>query len=375
VKVALFTHSLLSDWNHGNAHFLRGVVTELVARGHDVTVWEDTDAWSVGNLVVERGDVPWADLERTYPALRVRSGGIVRYRGEPDLDRALDVDLVLVHEWNPRSLVAAIGARRARGGRFVLLFHDTHHRSVTAPEELGAYDLDAYDGVLAFGAAVRDVYERRGWGRRAWRWHEAADVRVFHPIDDVARTDDLVFVGNWGDDERTRELQAFLIGPAERLGLSTTVHGVRYPAEARERLARAGIRYAGWIANYDVPRAFARHRVTMHVPRGPYASALPGIPTIRPFEAMASGIPLVSAPWSDCEGLFTVGKDYLMAKDGAEMERMLRAVLSDPDLAESLAREGRRTVLARHTCGHRVDELLDIHAEITGSPDQWKAVV
>ncbi len=30
-----------SDWNHGNAHFLRGVVTELAERGHEVRAYED----------------------------------------------------------------------------------------------------------------------------------------------------------------------------------------------------------------------------------------------------------------------------------------------------------------------------------------------
>ena len=28
MNVVLFCHSLLCDWNHGNAHFLRGVVVE-----------------------------------------------------------------------------------------------------------------------------------------------------------------------------------------------------------------------------------------------------------------------------------------------------------------------------------------------------------
>ena len=36
MKFALFYHILLSNWNHGNAHFLRGVATDLIARGHDV---------------------------------------------------------------------------------------------------------------------------------------------------------------------------------------------------------------------------------------------------------------------------------------------------------------------------------------------------
>ena len=29
MKVVIFCHSLISDWNHGNAHFLRGIVAEL----------------------------------------------------------------------------------------------------------------------------------------------------------------------------------------------------------------------------------------------------------------------------------------------------------------------------------------------------------
>ena len=31
MRVVMFYHSLLSDWNHGNAHFLRGIVSELLA--------------------------------------------------------------------------------------------------------------------------------------------------------------------------------------------------------------------------------------------------------------------------------------------------------------------------------------------------------
>ena len=119
-----------------------------------------------------------------------------------------------------------------------------------------------------------------------------------------------------------------------------------------------------------MPEVFARYRVTVHVPRGPYVEALPGIPTIRQFEALACGIPLVSAPWEDVEGLFTPGRDYLVARDGVEMKRHLRAVLSDPGLARELAEHGLRTILDRHTCAHRVDELLGIHARIAETTQQ-----
>jgi spore maturation protein CgeB len=365
VKLVLFYHSLVSDWNHGNAHFLRGVAGELLARGHEVAVFEPADAWSAVNLVRDHGEAAIAAFHAAYPQLTSE-----RYDATLDLSRALDgADAVIVHEWNDPELVARIGRHRAAGGRYALLFHDTHHRSVTAPDEIARYDLRHYDGVLAFGRVIRDLYRDRGWAARAWTWHEAADTRVFGPRPDVPRGGDLVWIGNWGDGERSAELAAMLIEPVRALGLRALVHGVRYPAHARRALDDAGIRCAGWLANFDAPEVFARHAMTIHVPRRPYVEALPGIPTIRMFEALACGIPLISAPWRDDEALFTAGEDYLVARDPEEMRRSMRAVLHDRVLATELARSGRRTILARHTCGHRVDELLAILAELRPASD------
>src|SRR5437764_475783 len=224
-----------------------------------------------------------------------------------------------------------------------LVFHDTHHRMVTDAQGMFRYELAHYDGVLAYGAVLRALYEKSGRVARAWTWHEAADTRVFRPLQTPVRDGDLVWIGNWGDGERTAELEEFLIRPCQQLALKARVHGVRYPEPAKARLQTAGLEYAGWLPNFEVPATFARFRVTVHVPRRPYVKALPGIPTIRPFEALACGIPLVSAPWDDCEGLFEPGADFLVARDGAEMRAQLRAVLNDPALAQSLAGHGLRT--------------------------------
>ncbi len=358
MRIALFVHSLLSDWNHGNAHFLRGIGTELQSRGHEVLFFEPRDSWSLQNLVADHGEKALDGFRAAYPMLTS-----TRY-DQIDLDEALDgIDLVLVHEWNDHGLVRRIGEHRQRND-YRLLFHDTHHRAVTAPEQMSGYDLSGYDGVLAFGRVIRDLYLERGWAERAWTWHEAADTRVFHPLEGQPCEGDLIWIGNWGDGERNAELHEFLITPARDLGLRTRVHGVRYPGEAKAALAGSGIEYAGWLPNDLVPHAFARFRVTVHVPRRPYVEALPGIPTIRPFEALACGIPLISAPWDDSEGLFTPGEDFLVAANGEEMKRRLRDVLHDPDLARHLSERGRRTILERHTCAHRIDELLAIAASL-----------
>ena len=228
---------------------------------------------------------------------------------------------------------------------------------------MSRYDLSGYDGVLAFGDSVASVYRRLGWGRRVWVWHEAADQPCF--VRSNAQKDgDLVWIGNWGDDERSAELREFLIDPAKDLGLKTRVHGVRYPEEAKQWLSETGIEYCGWAPNFEVPQILARYRMTVHVPRRPYATALPGVPTIRVFEALACGIPLVSAPWSDSENLFTPGQDFLFASSGNEMRKHMLALLNDPQMASSLAEHGRRTILARHTCTHRVQELDGILQQI-----------
>lgn len=356
MKVAYFTHSLASCWNHGNAHFLRGVVRELKSRGHDVRVFEPAGSWSLANLLAEHGREGLAAYAAAYPDLSSET-----YGEAFDLSAALDgADLVIVHEWTDPQLVGAIGELRSRGAPFTLLFHDTHHRAVSEPAALRAFDLSAYDGVLAFGEALAEVYRDWGWGRRVFVWHEAADVTIFRPPEREGVRDGLAWIGNWGDGERTAELESFLFRPAQAAGLPLEVYGVRYPREARALLERYGVAYRGWLPNARAPEVFAGKLATVHVPRRFYAQHLPGIPTIRVFEALACGIPLVSAPWSDTEGLFRPGRDFLFAKNGEEMAVHLRALARDPQLRAEFARSGLETILARHTCAHRVDELLAV---------------
>ena len=363
MKIRLFYHSLISDWNHGNAHFLRGYATELIASGHDVLIYEPADSWSAKNLREEHGEDPIRRFQAAYPLLK----SVAYHPAAFDLDEAVeDADLVIVHEWNSPELVKRIGHARRRHG-FVALFHATHHRLVTDRASMRAYDLRHYDGVLAYGYVLRDLYLREGVVDRAWTWHEAADTRVFRPIESVVNEGDLVWIGNWGDDERTEELQEFLLGPIKTLGLKARVYGVRYPQHALDALADAGVSYGGWLPNFEAPEVFSRFKLTVHVPRRPYVQALPGIPTIRPFEALACGIPLVCSPWSDAEHLFT-SNDFVSVRNGREMTRQIESLLSSPKRRTQLARDGLVSIRSRHTCAHRVDELLNIFDDLVSAP-------
>ncbi|WP_336488774.1 CgeB family protein [Methylobacterium nigriterrae] len=356
MRIAYFTHSLASCWNHGNAHFLRGVLRELILRGHAVDAFEPRGAWSLANLLRDHGKAGLAPFRAAYPELDAQVYDAL----EPAVERAAEADLVIVHEWNEPALIAALGATRGRGAACTLLFHDTHHRAVSEPEAIRRFDLSGYDGVLAFGETLAEVYRGWGWGDRVAVWHEAADTRLFRPPLAEGPRQGLIWIGNWGDDERSTELETFLLGPAQAVGLPLDIYGVRYPGAALATLASTGARYRGWAPNAAAPELFARHLATVHVPRRFYVERLPGIPTIRVFEALACGIPLVSAPWEDAEGLFRPGIDYLVARTGAEMERHLRALRDDVELRRSLVDNGLAVIRARHTCRHRADELLSV---------------
>ena len=369
MKIVYFSHSLLSCWNHGNAHFLRGVLRELALGGHEVRPMEPVGSWSLASLLEDHGEEGLAPFRAAYPELAP-----ARWEGEEDVEAAIaGADLVIMHEWNDPALVADLGRRRAQGAGFRLLFHDTHHRAVSDPEAIRAFDLSGYDGILAFGEALAQVYRRWGWGDRVFVWHEAADVRHFHPPQEQADREGLVWIGNFGEGERSQEIEDFLLKPSRMAGLPLTIYGVRYPEEALARLDHFGAHYAGWLANARAPEVFARHLATLHVPRRYYASVLPGIPTIRVFEALACGIPMVSAPWEDAEHLFTPGADYLVGATTQACAAHLSALKQDADLRQSLAAHGLATILARHTCAHRASELIAIARTLTATPQESAA--
>src|SRR3546814_18914287 len=73
MRIVLYTHSLVSDWNHGNAHFLRGVMRELTHRGHRTVALEPEQGWSRANLLCDQGSAAIARFGTAFPDLTVET--------------------------------------------------------------------------------------------------------------------------------------------------------------------------------------------------------------------------------------------------------------------------------------------------------------
>ncbi len=308
----------------GAAHFLEGVTAELRRRGHGV-----------------RLAGPDAPLEETCDG----------------------ADLVIVHDGLTAQRIKQIGHHRRRHGGYRLLLR---HGALQGLDPRG-FDLSGFDGVLAGSRVIADICLGSGVTDRAWIWPDAADIRRFRP-DPGEIEGDVVFFGAWGDQSRGVELRQFLLEPVKLLGLRARVYGPPLPAAAVAQLNDAGIRFGGWAHHDQVPSILGRFLCTIHVPSRARTRLLPGLPSIRLFEAMACGVPLVSSPWLDCDSMFTAGRDFLLARDGAEMRRHLRALVNDRALRAEISSHARRTILARHSCAHRVEQLLDICRELEVRP-------
>ena len=178
-------------------------------------VFEPERGWSIDNLYSELGgEESLRDFHDLYPEIDLRT-----YPAETQNEQWVDllngVDIVILHEWNPPALAQQMLELRERLG-FRLLFHDTHHRASSSPEQIALFGLTRFDGILAFGESLSEIYRRRLKIDNVWTLHEAADTTIFHPIH-ATKAIDVVWIGNWGDGERSAEVQEFLLGPASAL--------------------------------------------------------------------------------------------------------------------------------------------------------------
>src|SRR5258708_33332467 len=130
MKVVLFCQSIVSCWNNGHAHFLRGITRELLRLGVEVVVYEPKDGWSRMNAVRDGGAAAIAEAAALVSGAAVHTYDVDHI----DLDQATDgADVAVLQERPTPGLIPAMGRHRVDGGRSRLPFHDSHRRSGTQP--------------------------------------------------------------------------------------------------------------------------------------------------------------------------------------------------------------------------------------------------
>ena len=82
------------------------------------------------------------------------------------------------------------------------------------------------------------------------------------------------------------------------------------------------------------------------------------------FEAFACGVPLVCSPWTDLEGLFRPGQDFISVPDGRAMTAEISRLLNDEPARNQISAQALDTIHKRHTCHHRALQCEEICEEL-----------
>lgn len=337
--------SITSSWGNGHATTYRGLVRELVRRGHEVLFLERDAPWYAENR--DLADPPWGAV-RLYASLAE-----LRDRHGDDVRRA---DAVVVGSFVPQGAeVLRWALEEARG---VVAFYDIDTPVTLARLARGECDyltLDLIPGLdlyLSFtGGPVLRTIERELGAPVARALYCSADPEVHHPAP-CALAWDLGYLGTYSPD-RQPKVERLLCGPARALPERRfVVAGPQYP-DARVDWPRNVER----IDHLSPPehRAFYNaQRFTLNLTRDDMVRA-GWSPSVRLFEAAACGTPILSDRWEGLDELFVPGEEVLLVEDEEDVVRALRD-LSDAD-RRRLGARARERVLAAHTAAHRAAEL------------------
>jgi spore maturation protein CgeB len=337
MKIVVLGLSITSSWGNGHATNYRGLCGALRRRGHDV-------------LFLER-DVPWYRESRDFDAPFVRlyaSPLELRERFGADVR---DADLALVGSFVPDGVEVGTWVLDTAGG--AVAFWDIDTPVTASLLERGACPyvsrelLARYDLYLSFTAGP--LLARLG-ARRPRPFHCLVDPDLYRP-DPAERRYALGYLGTYSAD-REEALERLLLEPARRcLRERFVVGGPQYPATAAWP---ANVDHVEHVPPGEHPRFYGSQRLTLNVTRRPMVAA-GWSPSVRLFEAAASGVPVLSDPWPGLDSFFVPGDEILVASTCEDVVRVLRE-RNEEELAR-IGRRARARVLAEHTADRRAAQL------------------
>ena len=344
LDIVIIGLSITSSWGNGHATTYRGLMRELVARGHTV-------------LFLER-DVPWYAAARDLPMPPY--GRTELYASREDLrarftDAVQQADLVIVGSYVPEGV--AIGEWVTQTATGVTAFYDIDTPVTLAALQRGACEylaprlIPRYALYLSFtGGPILQRLEQVYGSPMARPLYCAVDPTLYYP-EECHPMYDLGYMGTYSAD-RQAALEGLLLEPARRWKRGRfIVAGPQYPetiqwppnVERVDHLPPAGHR--GF---------YNRQRFTLNITRAEMLQA-GYAPSVRLFEAAACAAPVISDYWKGLETFFALGEEILLGGSSEETLRYLRGISEEE--RRGIGVRARRRVLSEHTAAHRAEAL------------------
>jgi spore maturation protein CgeB len=216
-----------------------------------------------------------------------------------------------------------------------------------------------YDVILTYGGGdpVVRKYEANG-ARACVPVYNALDPSTHHAVPPDPRFEcDLAFLGNRLPDREARVDEFFLRAAA----LAPRHRFLFGGAGWDDKPLSANVRWIGHVSTNDHNAFNCTPRAVLNVSRESMA-ANGWSPATRVFEAAGAGACLITDAWEGIEAFLAPEREVLVARDGAEVADIVKAL--DPERARRIGAAALKRVLAEHTYAQRARQ---VHQILTGS--------
>jgi spore maturation protein CgeB len=344
LSIVVLGLSITSSWGNGHATTYRALVKGLARRGHRILFLERDVPWYAAHRDLPRSPFATTRLYRDLDELRTRFARAVAA-----------ADLVVLGSYVPEGVEVARWMLQVATG--VRAFYDIDTPVTLAKLRRGDHEyltpglVPRFDLYLSFaGGPVLDMLADEFGALRPRPLYCSVDPDV-HRARAEPRRWDLGYMGTYSPD-RQPGLEALLLAPARALPeRAFAVAGPQYPPDVAwpPNVARfehlSPVRHASF---------YGAQRFTLNLTRANMVGA-GWSPSVRLFEAAASGTPIISDAWPGLKAFFEPGQEILIAHSSEHIVKYL----SDFDEArrEAIAAAAKQRVLAFHTPDRRALEL------------------
>ena len=350
MKLLIFGLTISSSWGNGHATIWRGLLSELIMRGHEVVFFER--------------DVPYYAAHRDL--VELPGGLLVLYRdwdqiGSLARQELSGADAAIVSSYCPDGLVATNLVCESSALR---VFYDldtpvtlSRIRAGESLNYLGGRGLIDFDLVLSFtgGAALEALRDELGAPQVA-PLYGSVNPRTHRPVAPNQRfRASLSYLGTFASDRQESLTELFVQPACAMLNERFLIGGAQYPQDFPWT---ANIYFVRHLAPADHPAFFCSSRLTLNVTRG-VMREMGWCPSGRLFEAAACGVPIISDHWKGLDEFFQPEHEILIARESNEV---VAALQRDEEELRQIATAARERVLAEHTARHRAEELEQLLA-------------
>lgn len=339
--------SVTSSWGNGHATTYRGLIHELVRRGHQVTFLERDVPWYAAHRDMPTLPAGTVNLYNDLDELKLKSGDVVK-----------NADIVIVGSYVPEGIEVGEWVLKTAQGKTAFYDIDTPETLAHIASHSCTYisedQIRRYNIYFSFtGGKILDILERVFNSPRARPLYCSVNASHYYPeqIKSNVPRYDLGYLGTYCID-RQQALTQLMIEPASKWKQGKfIVAGPQYPETVLwpDNIVRCDhIPPDSHRCFYNSQR-FTLNITRQNMKRFGYS------PSVRLFEAAACGVPIISDYWEGLETIFSIDNEILITQNGQDTLRYLSELSDDNRFA--IGMRARQRILKDHTAEKRAQQL------------------